>query len=462
MISSGAKTASSNKKSIFDEQYLHRPGKGSLLTTGSSSGNVGELISHYTSSFVGQVNKDSFLENFQTHRHKNKNASVGNLQDMARVLFPDHFRTSSKDVAEYITSQENEESNETVIVNENKENDEYIKKLCAILNENLENAHQPANIQNPESLISPIVDKKNQLDPKFRHPIKSVEKVNIDFTRGDKKSQTRRLIDFSQSIIASSSKFVRSHEKNKEISCEDKDSFLCEQGSPDFYLDTKCTPDNKDNVTPNIRKKRHGRTLSSGSGSLDSSKKASLKRQSRDENLEKKIRGAMKEMRELNKSSGKKERVNKDLIQSLNNEINESSTFVLDSIPEEEEGENAGRNMVIVNIEKTNFNRFITEPEEPQELEFITDSDVRDTPRYSDLDFRTHYTPGYSERLYTVEEVCSPSKESSTNGELHFRMFNSGELSHRNVTNSIRRHHEVILPYYNIVNFILEIYKKWT
>lgn len=47
------------------------------------------------------------------------------------------------------------------------------------------------------------------------------------------------------------------------------------------------------------------------------------------------------------------------------------------------------------------------------------------TPRLTNVDFKTMYMPMYCERLYTVEEVCSPSKEGSTGGDTHFKSFYS-------------------------------------
>lgn len=49
----------------------------------------------------------------------------------------------------------------------------------------------------------------------------------------------------------------------------------------------------------------------------------------------------------------------------------------------------------------------------------------RATPRLTNVDFKTMYIPTYCDRLYTVEEVCSPDKEGSNGGNMNFKASSS-------------------------------------
>jgi len=379
------------------------------------------IIHHSNPSYV-HFNRDSFDSNNQQTALKNKKAgSIGNGQDMARCLFNENYPSSGKDVGEFIaTSQENEEANnETVIINENKENDEYIKKLCAVLNENLENAAYA--VQDRESLISPFVDYRSRMEPRVPCPFKSIERIqNTDSSlksSSEFSMRARRLIDFSGQSLGKES----GEKKRRIFNSGDKDSF-CEKGSPEFLIsqqqqrfevNLRTTADDECYIGFSVPNRKRGRDLFSGSWGSSSK----LNRQQRDESLEKKL---------LKSISGSKSdsRGSRECVPSGQSEPSEDSVVILHSIPEEEEREEKmSKNVPLGNTENSQ-NQGELESEEDQQMICMTDS-----PRESEADFRTHQTPGYSERLYTVEEVCSASKESS-------KILNSGSVSNRNFRSS--------------------------
>ena len=407
-------------------------------------------------------NKESFIGYPQQYATtpgiatRTKNASVGNIQDMAKRLFSENTRVPSKEGYDYVANHENDTCNDSVIINENKDNDEYIKKLCAVLSENLESNANSCSLIDRDPLANTFGEKDLVRAVKPPLPIKGYAKNAVSSLKQNSTEtalNSRRLIDFSQVQMITSNVTVRSTGKTKEQFIGRGENCLFGlKGSlelspiPRLVFETRQVMNSKEFANSNVMERRRGQEFLSPS--FISNEKSTLTRQSREGNLEQSSEKSLDVTKSNRQSSNKKTEMSReeDFVDSEEvEELSNNSVVILDSIPEEEQsepqhsGDQAG-----FKIEKTDFEKLRLDVEDQfNKAVFQGESESKETPRYSDIDFRTHYTPGYSERLYTVEEVCSPSKESSNGGELQFKTMNSGTVSNRYITNSTRCHNEV-------------------
>jgi hypothetical protein len=76
---------------------------------------------------------------------------------------------------------------------------------------------------------------------------------------------------------------------------------------------------------------------------------------------------------------------------------------------------------------------------------FCTEDINKETPRYyNDHEVKNYFSPNYTDRLHTVEEVCSSSKESSIGGDYQVRSFIKSTSKREPLTSSVRAFTEVI------------------
>ena len=404
MTSASGKILSSYRGSRYEERVFQRNDKSSIYTLGSSTADshIQPSMSFTNSnkeSFTGYSQQYTTTPNIVT---RTKNASVGNIQDMAKRLFSENTRVTSKEGYDYVVNHENDTCNESVIINENKDNDEYIRKLCAVLSENLESNPHSYSLIDRDPLANTFEEKDLVRALKPSLPIKGYAKNAVSSLKQNSSEtalNSRRLIDFSQVQMTTSNVTIRSTSKTKEQCIGRGENCLFGlKGSqelspiPRLVLETRQVMNSKEFTSSNALERRRGQEFLSPSF-ISNDKSTMLTRQSREGNLEQsdeKSADVTKSNRQSsykkNKTSREEDFVDSDDVEELSN----NSVVILDSIPEEEQSElQYTGDQREFRIERTDFEKLRLDVEDQfNKVVFQGESESKETPRYSDIDFQ--------------------------------------------------------------------------
>jgi len=330
-----------------------------------------------------------------------------------------------------LTSQE-EFTCESMIIHDSKDNDDYIKRICTILAENLENSatHSLENqVASPEefskkknsmehSKIFDLLKSQDRRDsttvstkPKYHSPDFILETVEFSPDKDDKDDNN----------------FIYDPPKIEKNIMSLLDETINEETNKKKLFNSPIQ--DKENIPKRNKEKAKTNSLKYV-GKSSPTKKVSPENTNKDSRYGLK-RKPLQDISNKPKSSPKQtkavpQRFSLDMRRTNPIFTSESSEKNLDLLTEIQETP-IDNSKVTSRKPKADFNLQLNKCEEElfcNEDLFCDEELVKPTPRYTEVDFKTYMSP-QNERLHTVEEVCSSSKESSTGGEYPIRSFAS-------------------------------------
>lgn len=368
-----------------------------------------------TSTKKGSSSKNSRSECLTSHRLINNSIFTSSPEDDGRFhpsiksisvnkeLFQDHYSKQSKSgVKGNATAAVQEyDSNESVIINESRENDEYISKLCTALNENPQRNLVFSFHERGSSGPAPLIN-KDTLDSKSRNPRKAMEELN------------KKIFENSNSYSNENMRYGFQRRQARDF-------------SSDIY---DLNNQNQNFLVGQLEQRLYSRSV--------------LK--------------PIQEIMDYRENNDSKDIEYRQGTQSSN----DGSVIILETTLEDEQDENRIYYVNTVSSrekksdELEEYDEYEDDEDDSQsKVVFTTEGDQKDMPQFIDVEQQQvyyTYTPKYSDRLYTVEEVCSASKESSQGGwDLQFRMLPSGSESRKTLTNTTRLQNEVGFVLYILV-----------
>lgn len=397
-------------------------------------------------------------------QNTNKNSFAGDFHPSGKGLKFDYYK-SIPVIPEQRLNHDNPEihqsqvefNSETMIIHDHRENDDYVKRMCIILAENLESTFPPGEHKEVSSnTINNTLEKSDKIQVKSKRPslehskifelLKSQERkdFSLNSTANLKISspETKANLNISPDSIKKEFQIGSSHKKKKVSETVKPSNFrvekniitLLEEIEKDY--DSKKSSPFKENMyaknpmkasldLENIHADFNGLALTSNQ---------KLQRKPLQDISNKAVEFATAESQRDLPSSGT--RFN-NIITSEDSERNIQAQMTDNS---DKDKENCAPDFSKITFRKppTDYNMRL---QLDAEVDLYCTEDInKETPRYNnEIDFKTnYYSPNYTDRLHTVEEVCSSSKESSTGGDYPIRSFNRSTSKREPMTSSVR------------------------
>ena len=401
------------------------------------------------------MNKNSIHD-----RGPSKGESLNDLQRLNSQSINQHQLRDHGDAANVSKEESFSHVNETFIVNENPNNDDYVKKICSILNENLIN---PRGKSKEGSLVLPVSPSKvkGRVQPVSRPVDLNTSKIfqlvrSQEQKRNAEKDSTRK-----RDAVSHYRRLFDSAEKQDCDSVKISMEFVKENINPNS---TFHSPTQKHGYSAKRAPRRPLSQLNSTQPLFDS--RASISR------AQNNVNACISQGRK-NPSFAKRDLEPRymplNFSEYMTSDSAQQKEVIIEALEEmgsvdEVEPDVPGISLhqmprKSADIKKMRTRKCASHSEDLTRTAYFRnglfapslhnhESFKPDGDRsYTDQDSsKVHFrqciaeakhphTPMHCERLYTVEEVCSPSKEGSTGGDTHFKSFNS-RSANKNYTNN--------------------------
>ena len=395
------------------------------------------------------TNKNSLHENaFIQDNVTSKRGSISETRKSSKTHSRLAFTTARDQFDAFNGINSKEDSlinvNETFIVNENPDNDDYVNKICNILDENLKLNPAFSNEQ-PKARKSKPKNKQQSLQPIDLNNSKIFQFVKLQEQKRNANNQLKGKENEKPNLHEDSPSLFTSGKKTKSV----------------FSL-MNSTELDKENANPNIpsgfSKMRIQQTANKSrreplsERNLEMSFKKSPEKGYFDYNSRSPLLSPSEGSKKSNFDAFPYKK--QEFIQFSKKENDQEKKIIIDYIDEmvdnqeEEDLINAeithhNTPRASLRIKTTMSDRKSASNMDADGMQLLRTSHTENydnanlTPRITNVDFKTLPSRVYCERLYTVEEVCSPSKEGSTRGDHpYFKTLHSRSDNNLKVTNS--------------------------